>query len=54
MKVVYSLILKSKQIRIRTIDKRRVGSSIGNLSIEMVEEIEKALLIHLGIEVNNL
>ena len=45
---------KVKANQIRTIDKRRVNALIGNLSIQKMTEIEKAILIHLGIDINNL
>lgn len=45
---------KVKTNQIRTIDKRRINALIGNLSTQKMILIEKAILIHLGIEINNL
>jgi len=41
---------KAKANQIRTIDKRRLGNRIGELSNGRVKETERAILIHLGIE----
>lgn len=40
---------KAKCNQIRTIDKKRLLKSFGKVSPEKLKEIEKALLIHLGI-----
>jgi mRNA interferase MazF len=40
---------KAKCNQIRTIDKRRLARAIGKLSSAMLEEVEKAMLIHLGV-----
>ena len=40
---------KLKADQIRTIDKRRLKNKIAELSQEEIKEMEKALLIHLGI-----
>ena len=42
---------KAKCNQIRTIDKKRLIRPLGRVSHERLEEIEKALLIHLGIYV---
>lgn len=39
---------KAKCNQIRTIDKKRLIKSLGNISSEKLKEIENALLIHLG------
>jgi len=41
---------KAKANQIRTIDKQRIGNEIGKISKPKLAEIEKAILIHLGIE----
>lgn len=41
---------KAKANQIRTIDKRRLGSRIGGLGNDLMSDVEKAILIHLGIE----
>jgi len=40
---------KVKCNQIRTVDKKRLIKQMGSLSQQKIEEIEKALLIHLGI-----
>jgi len=40
---------KAKCNQIRTVDKRRLIKQVGSLSQDRVKEVEKALLIHLGI-----
>lgn len=40
---------KAKCNQVRTIDKKRLIKSIGNISPEKLKEIEEALCIHLGI-----
>ena len=40
---------KAKTNQIRTIDKRRLIKKLGPLKKETIKEIEKAILIHLGI-----
>ena len=42
---------KIKCNQIRTVDKRRLRKYLGKTSEEKVKEIEKALMIHLGIEI---
>lgn len=41
---------KAKISQIRTVDKKRVIKEIGVLTKELVKEVEKAVLIHLGIK----
>lgn len=41
---------KAKVSQIRTVDKKRVIKEIGVLTKELIKEIEKAILIHLGIK----
>lgn len=41
---------KAKANQIRTIDKLRFGNQIGKLSDDKISEIERAILIHLGID----
>ena len=41
---------KAKANQIRTIDKQRIGDKIGKISASKLEEIETAILIHLGID----
>ncbi|OGW05042.1 MAG: MazF family transcriptional regulator [Nitrospinae bacterium RIFCSPLOWO2_02_39_17] len=40
---------KAKSNQIRTVDKRRLVNFLGSASEERLQEIEQALLIHLGI-----
>ncbi len=40
---------KVKCNQIRTVDKKRLAKFVGNLSSERLKDIERALLIHLGI-----
>jgi len=42
---------KVKANQIRTIDKKRLGEMIGKISKEKMQEIEKAILIHLDIKI---
>jgi len=42
--------LKAKANQIRTIDKQRIGNKIEKISKSKLNEIENAILIHLGIE----
>lgn len=42
---------KAKANQIRTIDKLRLKKQFGRINEETLKEIEKAILIHLGIEV---
>ena len=42
---------KAKANQIRTIDKLRLKKQFGRINEETLREIEKAILIHLGIEV---
>jgi mRNA interferase MazF len=42
---------KAKANQIRTIDKQRIGNRIGEISKATLEEIEKAILTHLGIQI---
>ena len=42
---------KVKADQIRTLDKSRIVKYIGDLSIDIVRDIEKAVAIHLGIEI---
>lgn len=42
---------KAKANQIRTIDKQRIGNRIGEISKAKLEEIEKAILTHLGIQI---
>jgi len=44
---------KAKCNQIRTIDKKRLIKSLGKISIEKLKEIEKSLLIHLGVYFKN-
>jgi mRNA interferase MazF len=41
---------KAKCNQIRTIDKQRIEKRLGAISPEKLKEVEKAILIHLGIE----
>ena len=41
---------KAKANQIRTIDKQRIGNKIGRIGESKLNEIENAVLIHLGIE----
>jgi len=40
---------KAKANQIRTIDKKRIGEKIGTLPKALMQEIEKAIMIHLQI-----
>lgn len=40
---------KAKTEQIRTVDKRRIGKNIGEISVTKMQAIEDALLIHLNI-----
>ena len=42
---------KAKCNQIRTIDKQRIQKRFGKISTEKLKEIEKAILIHLDIEI---
>lgn len=42
---------KAKCNQIRTIDKQRIEKRLGKISNEKLKEVEKAILIHLNIEV---
>ena len=42
---------KAKCNQIRTIDKQRIQKKLGKISLEKLKEIEKAILIHLEIEI---
>lgn len=41
---------KAKCNQIRTIDKQRIQKNLGKISVEKLKEVERAILIHLGIE----
>lgn len=43
---------KAKCNQIRTIDKKRLLKSLGKISFQELKEVEKSLLVHLGIYFN--
>lgn len=42
---------KIKADQIRTVDKQRLTNKIGEISVSKIKEVEQAILIHLGLDI---